>query len=155
MRLLTNALQWSWTRPTIATMRRSLLVGPSLGAGISRSRNTSAEMKTGVRGGFQETVSSEPAAGIFLQVPMAACSGSLTTWGHLRASIMTPQIQPPRLRRVRMSVAWLFCNVFILATHLSNQCHTMCFRQNEGKCGICYQAVVSGNGQGQTESVKI
>ncbi|XP_059089974.1 uncharacterized protein LOC131885814 [Tigriopus californicus] len=32
-------------------------------------------------------------------------------------------------------------------THLSNQCYTMCFRSEEGKCAICYQAVdVVGQG---------
>ncbi|TRY61310.1 hypothetical protein TCAL_01452 [Tigriopus californicus] len=32
-------------------------------------------------------------------------------------------------------------------THLSNQCYTMCFRQEQGKCAICYQAVdVAGQG---------
>eukprot|EP00094_Tigriopus_californicus_P001497 TCALIF_01452-PA protein Name:"Protein of unknown function" AED:0.07 eAED:0.07 QI:0/0.85/0.93/0.93/0.71/0.8/15/58/393 len=35
----------------------------------------------------------------------------------------------------------------IKATHLSNQCYTMCFRQEQGKCAICYQAVdVAGQG---------
>ncbi|XP_059088177.1 uncharacterized protein LOC131884423 [Tigriopus californicus] len=36
-------------------------------------------------------------------------------------------------------------------THLSNQCYTMCFRQEMGKCAICYQVAtmgVVGVGQG-------
>lgn len=27
-------------------------------------------------------------------------------------------------------------------THLSNQCYTMCFRQEQGKCAICFQPVI-------------
>ncbi|XP_059089773.1 uncharacterized protein LOC131885674 isoform X2 [Tigriopus californicus] len=30
-------------------------------------------------------------------------------------------------------------------THLSNQCYTMCFRQEEGKCAICYNTVIPGD----------
>ncbi|XP_059089013.1 uncharacterized protein LOC131885091 isoform X2 [Tigriopus californicus] len=29
-------------------------------------------------------------------------------------------------------------------THLSNQCYTMCFRQEVGKCAICYNTVILG-----------
>ncbi|TRY61845.1 hypothetical protein TCAL_01495, partial [Tigriopus californicus] len=29
-------------------------------------------------------------------------------------------------------------------THLSNQCYTMCFRQEMGKCAICYQVATMG-----------
>ncbi|TRY61395.1 hypothetical protein TCAL_13401 [Tigriopus californicus] len=31
-------------------------------------------------------------------------------------------------------------------THLSNQCYTMCFRQEPGKCAICFQPVIAGTG---------
>ncbi|XP_059089881.1 uncharacterized protein LOC131885754 [Tigriopus californicus] len=30
-------------------------------------------------------------------------------------------------------------------THLSNQCYTMCFRQEMGKCAICYNTVITGD----------
>ncbi|TRY61781.1 hypothetical protein TCAL_16302 [Tigriopus californicus] len=33
---------------------------------------------------------------------------------------------------------------FVLVTHLSNQCYTMCFRQEVGKCAICYNTVILG-----------
>ncbi len=29
-----------------------------------------------------------------------------------------------------------------LATHLSNQCYTICVRREEGFCSICYRAAV-------------
>eukprot|EP00094_Tigriopus_californicus_P013763 TCALIF_13319-PA protein Name:"Protein of unknown function" AED:0.29 eAED:0.29 QI:0/0.16/0/0.42/1/1/7/0/276 len=29
-------------------------------------------------------------------------------------------------------------------THLSNQCYTICFRQEQGKCAICYSTVIMG-----------
>ncbi|XP_059088333.1 uncharacterized protein LOC131884531 [Tigriopus californicus] len=29
-------------------------------------------------------------------------------------------------------------------THLSSQCYTMCFRQEEGKCAICFDTVIPG-----------
>ncbi|XP_059088780.1 uncharacterized protein LOC131884901 [Tigriopus californicus] len=30
-------------------------------------------------------------------------------------------------------------------THLSNQCYTMCFRQEQGKCAICFQPVIAAS----------
>ncbi|XP_059089368.1 uncharacterized protein LOC131885357 [Tigriopus californicus] len=30
-------------------------------------------------------------------------------------------------------------------THLSNQCYTMCFRQEQGKCAICFQPVITAS----------
>ncbi|TRY61361.1 hypothetical protein TCAL_01497 [Tigriopus californicus] len=44
-------------------------------------------------------------------------------------------------------VSQYVCGDDMAATHLSNQCYTMCFRSEEGKCAICYQAVdVVGQG---------
>ena len=55
-------------------------------------------------------------------------------------------------RSRRCNKYWCFLNLFefiltffsLSATHLSNQCYAICFRQNAAKCGICFQPVVLG-----------
>ena len=43
------------------------------------------------------------------------------------------------------------------ATHLSSQCYTICFRQEEGKCAICYATasyILGGSGGTATVSTR-
>ena len=38
----------------------------------------------------------------------------------------------------------------VLATHLSNQCYSICFRVESGQCGICFSPVITIETESET-----
>ena len=64
---------------------------------------------------------------------------NLATISRQLQILLVPQVSP----HVTIILTTPLTRSSLLATHLSNQCYTACFRQEQGNCGICFVAANS------------